>query len=137
MMRFATWKIVSILLGTLLAVLLVVPSLLPPAARDALVRDSPSWLPARTIVLGLDLQGGAHVLLEIDTPSVVRTKIEALRDDVRRTLREENVRLTGGIGLLTGVVVGWVGAFVHATGRRWVARCAPVGGVVLPAWRRI
>ena len=49
MMRFATWKIVAILLRTLLAVLLVVPSLLPPETRDSLARAMPSWLPARTL----------------------------------------------------------------------------------------
>ena len=98
MIRYAPWKVVSIILGTLIAVLLVVPSMLPLGQREALSRAVP-WFPARTIVLGLDLQGGAHVLLEVDTPSVIRTKVESLRDDVRRVLREENVRITGGIGL--------------------------------------
>lgn len=104
MMRFATWKIVSILLGTLIALLLVVPSLLSPDARDALVKGSPSWLPVRAIVLGLDLQGGAHVLLEVDATAVTRTQVENLRDDVRRVLREQNVRLTGGVGMQTRAV---------------------------------
>ncbi len=99
MMRFATWKIVSILLGTLIAVLLVVPSLLSPDARDSFVKNSPSWLPARTIVLGLDLQGGAHVLLEVDANEVIHTQVNNLRDDVRRILREQNVRITGGVGM--------------------------------------
>ena len=98
MIRYAPWKVVSIILGTLIAFLLVVPSMLPVETRQAIAHAVP-WLPARTIVLGLDLQGGAHVLLEVDTPSVIRGKVEALRDDVRRTLREENVRMTGGIGM--------------------------------------
>ena len=98
MIRYAPWKVVSIILGTLIALLLVIPSMLPLETRQSLARGVP-WLPARTIVLGLDLQGGAHVLLEVDTPSVVRSKVEALRDDVRRSLREENVRMTGGIGM--------------------------------------
>ena len=98
MIRYAPWKVVSIILGTLIAFLLVVPSLLPVSTRESLTHALP-WLPARTVVLGLDLQGGAHVLLEVDTASVIRTKVESLRDDVRRTLREETIRLTGGIGL--------------------------------------
>ncbi len=97
MMRFATWKVVSIVLGTLLAVLIVVPSLLSPGLRDSLDRILPS--PARTVVLGLDLQGGAHLLLEVDSASVTKTQVESLRDDVRRSLREDNIRLSGGIGL--------------------------------------
>ena len=98
MIRYAPWKVVSIILGTLVALLLVIPSMLPVSTRESLAHAVP-WLPARTVVLGLDLQGGAHVLLEVDTPSVIRSRVEALRDDVRRTLREENVKLTGGIGL--------------------------------------
>ena len=98
MIRYAPWKVVSIILGTMIAVLLVLPSALSPDTRASLNRAVP-WLPAHAIVLGLDLQGGAHVLLEVDAQSVIRSKLEGLRDDVRRVLREENVRLTGGLGL--------------------------------------
>jgi preprotein translocase subunit SecD len=48
-------------------------------------------------VLGLDLQGGSHVLLEVDGASVVKSMVDNLRDDVRRALREEKVAVTGGI----------------------------------------
>lgn len=97
MMRFATWKVVTILLGTLVAALIVLPSLLSPDQRAAIDRFLPS--PAKTIVLGLDLQGGAHLLLEVDTASLTKTQVDNLRDDARRLLRENNVKLTGGIGL--------------------------------------
>ena len=100
MLRFATWKIVSILAMTAFAVLLIVPSLLSPEHREALISHLPKWVPARAIVLGLDLQGGSHVLLEVDSPSVVKTLVENLRDSVRRILREEKVSITGGIGVL-------------------------------------
>jgi SecD/SecF fusion protein len=100
MFRFGTWKVASILIGTLIAILLVVPSLLPKDTRDGMLQHVPSWLPARAIVLGLDLQGGAHVLLEVDTASVIKTQVDNLRDDVRRILREEKVPITGGIGVM-------------------------------------
>jgi SecD/SecF fusion protein len=100
MLRFATWKIVSILAMTALAFLVIVPSLLPPETRATVLSHVPSWLPARAIVLGLDLQGGSHVLLEVDSASVVKTQVDNLRDDVRRVLREEKVSITGGIGIL-------------------------------------
>jgi len=95
MLRFATWKIIAILVMTALALLIIVPSLLSPETRSKL----PKWLPERAIVLGLDLQGGSHVLLEVDSASIVKTDVENLRDDVRRVLREEKVAITGGIGM--------------------------------------
>ena len=97
MMRFATWKVVTIILGTLIAILVVVPSLLPPDTRAALDRVLP--VQAKTIVLGLDLQGGAHLLLEVDAASLAKTQVDNLRDDARRLLRENGVKLSGGIGV--------------------------------------
>ena len=100
MLRFATWKIVAILSMTALALLIIVPSLLPPGARAALIDHMPGFIPVRTIVLGLDLQGGSHVLLEVDSNEVIKTEVQNLRDDARRLLREEKIPITGGIGLL-------------------------------------
>ena len=57
-------------------------------------------------MLGLDLQGGSHVLLEVDSGAVVKTQINSLRDDMRRVLRDEKVALAGGIAVLPrGVTV--------------------------------
>jgi SecD/SecF fusion protein len=100
MLRLALWKVVSIIAMTVIAFLIIVPSLLPAPDREALTKTMPSWIPVRSIVLGLDLQGGSHVLLEVDSPSVVKTQVDNLRDDVRRALREEKVPIAGGIGLL-------------------------------------
>ncbi len=100
MLRFARWKIISILSMTALAFLVIVPSLLAPGTRDALISHLPKWVPARAIVLGLDLQGGSHVLLEVDSQSVVKTMVDNLRDSVRRVLRDEKISISGGIGAL-------------------------------------
>ncbi len=98
MLRFATWKIIAILALTLAAVLTVVPSMISPAAYQALATRLPAWMTPPTIVLGLDLQGGSYVMLEVDRPSVLHTQVMNMRDDVRRILREEKVAITGGIG---------------------------------------
>ena len=97
MLRFATWKIVSIIAMITLAVLVVIPSLLGPSTREALDAHLPSWAHPRTLTLGLDLQGGSHVLLQVDGTDVVKSMVGNLRDDVRRILREEKVAITGGI----------------------------------------
>ena len=99
MLRFAAWKVAAIVAMTVLALLVIFPSMLSGDARGWLRAHMPASLPLKTIVLGLDLQGGSHVLLEVDAPSVLRTQVENLRDDVRRILREERVPITGGLGL--------------------------------------
>ena len=99
MQRYPTWKVVAVILMTLLALLIVVPSALGPERREALAAHLPSWFPMRAIVLGLDLQGGSHVLLQVDAADVTKTMIDNLRDDVRRTLRDEKVPIAGGIGV--------------------------------------
>ncbi len=98
MLRFATWKIVSIIGMTLVALAVVIPSMLSPSHYEQLASVVPSWLMPPQIVLGLDLQGGSYLMLEVDRSSVLHTQAGNLRDDVRRLLREEKVAITGGVG---------------------------------------
>src|SRR5215207_833770 len=100
MLRFSRAKIVATLGVVLLGLALAVPSMLSREHREALQARLPSWIPLHAIVLGLDLQGGSHVLLEVDVPDLLRTQSIQLRDDVRRALRETGVGLEGGIQLL-------------------------------------
>ena len=48
----------------------------------------PSWLPTRTVNLGLDLRGGAHLLVEVALEDVYDEKIDLIWIEVRRKLRE-------------------------------------------------
>ena len=52
----------------------------------------------KAIVLGLDLQGGSQLLLEVDQNELIASQAKGLRDDVRRILQQEGVRADGGIG---------------------------------------
>jgi preprotein translocase subunit SecD len=63
-----------------------VPNFLP----EQTVKSWPKWLQSR-IVLGLDLQGGSHILLEVDRNDVRKQRLDGLRDDVVRTLREARI----------------------------------------------
>jgi preprotein translocase subunit SecD len=106
MLRLSTWKVASILALILCAALLIVPSFLGAATVASLESRLPSFLPVRPIVLGLDLQGGAHMLMEVDSASVTKAQVEALRDDVRGKLREGKISISGGISTQPrGVVV--------------------------------
>src|ERR1700689_5189008 len=105
MLRLANWKVASIFALIFCAALLVVPSFLSSDAVATLEAKLPSWIPVRPIVLGLDLQGGAHLLMEVDTPSVIKAQVESLRDDVRGKLREGKIGISGGIGVEPRAVV--------------------------------
>src|SRR5690349_10661235 len=105
MLRFSTTKIALTIGAVLIGLLLAVPSAFTPEQRKAFAQAVPNWIPSwmvptRAIVLGLDLQGGSHVLLEVDVADLARTQVVQLRDDVRRVLRETGVALEGGIQLL-------------------------------------
>jgi protein-export membrane protein SecD len=90
MLHYSRTKTILTLLFVGLGLLLVVPNLLPAHVRASL----PSWA-QRTIVLGLDLQGGSHILLEVDANALRTEKLESLRDQVRTALREERIGYTG------------------------------------------
>src|SRR6476620_9702163 len=90
MLYFSRWKA----LGTLLTALIVCLFAVPNFFSDATLKSLPGWA-QRHVVLGLDLQGGSHILLEVDANYVRKEKAEALRDDVRRVLREARVGYTG------------------------------------------
>jgi len=90
MLYFTRWKVAAILLTVCVVCLFAVPNFLPAAIVDAW----PKWA-QRHVVLGLDLQGGSHILLEVDTKAVRKEMLETLRDDVRRVLREARIGYTG------------------------------------------
>lgn len=102
MLRFSTGKVIAVLLLTFLGFLYTAPNLFTEAQRQAFVEAVPSWIPKmlvphQAIVLGLDLQGGSHVVLEVDTNDLLRSQVNLLRDDVRVILRDERVSAAGGI----------------------------------------
>jgi preprotein translocase subunit SecD len=90
MLYFTRWKAAAIVLTALFICLFAVPNFLP----EKMVQSWPKWA-QRHVVLGLDLQGGSHILLEIDTKAVRKEMLETLRDDMRRVLRDARIGYTG------------------------------------------
>ena len=66
------------------------PFAIPNFLPEKTVQSWPKWA-QRHIVLGLDLQGGSHILLEVNSNAVRKEKVETLRDDVRRVVRENRL----------------------------------------------
>ena len=60
-----------------------------------LAQTTPGWLTsigAYPMKLGLDLSGGVHFLLEVDTAKAVQLKMDIATSDIRSTLRQERLR---------------------------------------------
>ena len=90
MLYFTRWKAAAIVLTAFVVCLFAVPNFFP----EKMVASWPKWA-QRHVVLGLDLQGGSHILLEVDSNAVRKEKLETLRDDVRRVLRDVRAGYTG------------------------------------------
>jgi preprotein translocase subunit SecD len=90
MLFFSRWKAAAILLTALVVCLFAVPNFFP----ERIVRTWPSWA-QRHVVLGLDLQGGSHLLLEVDANAVRKEQLQSIYDDVLRVLRQARVPFTG------------------------------------------
>ena len=96
MLDFPAWKIALVVAVCALGVLFALPNLASRSTLDQL----PDWLPHKQISLGLDLQGGSHLLLEVDTETISAEWLETLQDEIRDVLRQERigVRVQGTSG---------------------------------------
>ena len=90
MLRLARWKIILVALSLVFGVLFSLPNVLPQSTAANL----PGLLQQR-LNLGLDLQGGSYLLLEVDTAALRRERLSNLLEDVRNTLRTERIAYTG------------------------------------------
>jgi len=98
MLYFAKWKILLILGISLAGLIFTAPNFLDREVTDGL----PDWLPHKQINLGLDLQGGSHLLLEVDTNAVVQERLQGLVEAARADLRKARIGYTGGLGVSDG-----------------------------------
>jgi SecD/SecF fusion protein len=99
MLYYSRWKSLFIWLVIAVSVIIALPNAIP----DKTLSELPSWFPKHKITLGLDLQGGSHVMLQVDRNDIVKERLQSTVDDVRTKLREANVGYTGLAG--TGQVV--------------------------------
>jgi preprotein translocase subunit SecD len=82
-----TWRSTIALLAILVAVVYLVPSI---------TGEVPAWwsniLPKDKIRLGLDLQGGMHLVLEVQAAKAIENHLERVVDEMKGDLRKDKVR---------------------------------------------
>lgn len=99
MLHFERWKILAILGTVLVGMLFAAPNFFSKEQ----VAGWPNFLPKRQMPLGLDLRGGAHLLLSMDTEELKRDWLGNLREDARKSMRDAKIGVTG-LGASGGAV---------------------------------
>ncbi|GAB4258344.1 MAG: protein translocase subunit SecD [Deferrisomatales bacterium] len=80
------WRVLLVCAVAALGVLFLVPTLLGPDAR------LPGFLPQERLHLGLDLQGGMHLVLEVQAEKAVENALERVAGELKQRFREDRVR---------------------------------------------
>ena len=75
-MKNLSWRLAIVLVVIIGAFIYILPTI------------KPTWWPHKTINLGLDLQGGMHLVLEVDTEKAVESTIERISQEIRSLLRK-------------------------------------------------
>ncbi len=95
MLHFSGFKTILILVLCALALVFAAPNLFSAKTLEGF----PNWLPKKQIALGLDLRGGAHILLSMDTRSIKRDWLKKLRSSVNGILVKKAIPKIGPPGL--------------------------------------
>lgn len=86
MLRNLKWRLIIYAAVTLFAALLFLPTVTP---------ELPAWfykiIPTEKVHLGLDLQGGMHLILEVDAEKAVESYVERVKNDLRDDLRDKGI----------------------------------------------
>jgi SecD/SecF fusion protein len=86
MLQFSPIRTAIILIVALLAVLFAIPTALN---KDQLAAW-PAFLPHQPMTLGLDLQGGSYLLLQVNRQGIIDDRLKELRRDARNILANQN-----------------------------------------------
>ncbi len=95
-LKNVSWRLVVVLGVILAAIVYILPTI------------KPGMWPHKRINLGLDLQGGMHLVLEVDTAKAVESKLELIVQELKTEIKKEHIRSQGvdlGNGGLISVTV--------------------------------
>jgi len=90
MLYFSKFKSISILLICLLGVIFAFPNALSQTTLNSL----PKIIPHKQINLGLDLRGGSHLLVEVQSSVRASERMDDLYDEIRIELRRNKILLS-------------------------------------------
>jgi SecD/SecF fusion protein len=99
MLQFSPIRTAIILIVAVLGIVFAIPNFF---SKDQ-TATWPGWLPHQGMTLGLDLQGGSYLLLQVNRDSVISDRLKSLRRDARQILASDsgigNIITVDGNGL--------------------------------------
>jgi preprotein translocase subunit SecD len=90
MIHISRLQVAAIIGFCLLAILIALPNAFPASTMARL----PAWLPSRQVSLGLDLQGGSHLLYQLDLESLIQERMATTGDSIRTELAKAKVSVS-------------------------------------------
>jgi SecD/SecF fusion protein len=86
-MRTSRWLVATYTAIILFGIVTAVPNLF----SQSTLAELPGWLPKHQVTLGLDLRGGSHLVLEVDSRALIQERLQSLVGEARRALRDADV----------------------------------------------
>ena len=93
MFGYSKLKISLIMAVVILGFVFALPNFVPQSVLKQLPKEAQSWF--KPVTLGLDLQGGSYLLMEVDTKDLIKEKLTTLADLTRSDLRAQRIRFSG------------------------------------------
>ncbi len=90
-MKTTSWRSIAVMIVLLTAVVYVLPTV--QMALKGLAQ--PTLWPKKKINLGLDLQGGMHLVLEVDTEKAIENTVNRSYDELRDFVRKNHIKVKG------------------------------------------
>lgn len=94
MVRVPLWKVILIISICVLSFAYAAPNVMSAKQLAWVQANLPSWLPNKTVYLGLDLRGGSHLLLEVGLDTVEKDRAENMSRSIRAELRKDKIYTT-------------------------------------------
>lgn len=88
-MKTTSWRPILVIVVLLTAIIYVLPTISMVIEKS----PEPTIWPYKIINRGLDLQGGMHLVLQVDTDKAVESEVDRAQEDARGFLKENKVRL--------------------------------------------
>ncbi|HEY1425637.1 MAG TPA: protein translocase subunit SecD [Caulobacteraceae bacterium] len=98
MLELSRWKVILVVGSLIFGILFSLPNVLP----DSVLAHWPGFLPHQRLNLGLDLQGGSHLLYEVDTAALKKARLNDLSEEASSELRDaqityQNLNIANGV----------------------------------------